>query len=283
MAPNPTKPVVLTIAGIDPSGAAGILSDLKTFAAHDCYGVAAATAITVQNTCEARRIVPVDAEVIEQQIQTLFDDVAIAGVKVGLLGGRKNMEAVARCLSARRGVPIVVDVVLRLASGLEYLGKPDVEVFKRAILPLARVVTASAADAERLLGLPVASLEEMKGAAKLLYEQGPPPVVITGSHLEKPADVDYDGQELQVFTSPRAELQHLRGVGCTLAAAILANLVHGQGARESVVLAKAYVSQAIARAYPVGNGRGALNHLFRFAEPQGRPAVAPEPVAEPRA
>src|SRR5207249_3969280 len=120
-----------------------------------------------------------------------------------------------------------------------------------------------------------------KGAAKLLYGQGSPHVVITGSHLERPADVDYDGQELQVFTSPRGELQHLHGVGCTFAAAILANLVHGKGARESVVLAKAYVNQAVARAYPVGNGRDALNHLFRFAESQGRPAVAPEPVAEP--
>jgi hydroxymethylpyrimidine/phosphomethylpyrimidine kinase len=281
MPPNQQKPVVLTIAGFDPAAGSGVLADLKTFAAHECYGVAALTAITVQNTSEARRMAPVDADLIEQQIQVLFEDIAIAGVKAGLLGSRKNIEAVARCLAARREAPTVVDPVLRSSGGLEFAGKPEVESFKRTMLPLARILTPNAAAAERLLGIPVSTLEEMKGAAKLLFEQGPAHVVITGGHLERPADVYYDGRELEVFTGLRVESQNIHGAGSTFSAALLANLVQGKAVRESVVLAKAYVSQAISRAYQIGNGRGPLNHLFRFAEAAARPVIAAEPVPEP--
>jgi hydroxymethylpyrimidine/phosphomethylpyrimidine kinase len=262
----PPKPVALSVAGFDPTGATGVLADLKTFAAHDCYGVAAASALGAQNTCEVRRLVPVDSTLLRLEIQALVDDIAVAGVKVGLLGSRRNMEVAAEMLAPRRDAPIVMDPDLRPANDAEGPSASDVAVFAKLLLPLARVLTATAEEAARLLGIHVASLEEMKGAAKLLQDRGIPHVVVKGNHLERPADVYYDGQDFQVFHGHRGESLNAQGAGCTFSSALLANLIHGKAVQESIVLAKAYVGQAIARAYPIGAGRGPLNHLFRFAE-----------------
>ncbi|HZS51311.1 MAG TPA: bifunctional hydroxymethylpyrimidine kinase/phosphomethylpyrimidine kinase [Bryobacterales bacterium] len=279
MAQVSSRPVALTVAGFDPSGGAGVLADLKTFAAHECYGVAAIAAMTAQNTREVRKVMPVDPEMLRLQLDMLFEDISIAGIKVGLLGGRKNLEIVAACLSAHKELPIVVDPVLRSTSGTQFLPPQDIEPFKRLLFPLVHVLTPNAEEAGRLLGASVSTLEEMKGAAKLLHEQGVRHVVITGGHLDKPTDVYYGGQEMEVFTGHRIESQSTHGTGCTFSSAILTNLIHGKAAMESVVLAKAYVTQAINRAYPIGNGRGPLNHLFRFGEPAAPVRVGgPEPA-----
>ena len=260
------KPVALSIGGFDPSGGAGVLADLKTFAAHDCYGAAVLTAITAQNTREVRKVNAIDAGLVRLQIETLLDDVHVAGIKVGLLGSRKSLEAVAECLAARKNLPIVVDPVFRAPNGADAVSQQELELFKRLLFPLAQVLTPSAEEAGRLLGIDVVTLDDMKGAAKLLHEQGVPHVVIAGGHLEKPADVYYEGQEIEVFSGNRIESQTTHGTSCTFSSAVLANMVNGKAVKESVVLAKAYVSQAIARGYPIGSGRGPLNHLFRFGE-----------------
>jgi hydroxymethylpyrimidine/phosphomethylpyrimidine kinase len=239
------KPVALSIAGFDPSGAAGLLADLKTFAAHDCYGVAAAAGIAGLD---------LDAPLLKLQLDTLLADVTPAGIKVGLLGSRRNTEVVAEFLNAHRDLPIVLDAAPEL------------------LLPLARVSTHSAEEAGRLLGLQVLTLEEMKGAAKLLQEHGPAHVVVRGSRLEKPADVYYDGRDFEVFHSHR-DSGNTEGAGCTFSSALLANLIHAKAVKESIVLAEAYVIQAIARSYPIGGGRGPLNHLFRFGESSPRLAL----------
>lgn len=194
----------------------------------------------------------------------LLEDIEVAGIKIGVLGNRANLEAVAEILASRVHLPVVADPVFRSSNGTEFLGSQDLDAFKKTILPLALVLTPNAEEAGQLLGIPVTTLEEMKGAAKLLHEQGVRHVVVTGGHLEKPADVYYEGQEVEVFAGPRVEAQH--GTGCTFSSAILANIVNGKGVRESVVLAKAYVSQAMAHAYPIGAGHALLNHLFRFSE-----------------
>lgn len=266
MAHSTSKPVALTIAGFDPSAGAGVLADLKTFAAHECYGMAVITAMTAQNTREVRKVDPVDPGLLRIQIETLFEDVDVAGIKIGLLGSRKCLEVLAECLAARKNGPIVVDPVFRSSSGTEFLAQQDLEAFKRLLFPVARVITPDAEEAGKLLGIEVASLEDMKGAAKLLHEQGVPHVVITGGHLDKPVDVYYEGNEIEVFVGNRIESHTSRGAACTFSSAILANLLNGKAVKESVVLAKAYLSQAIARAYPVGSGHAPLNHLFRFGE-----------------
>ncbi len=274
-----TKPVALSIAGFDPSGGAGVLADLKTFAAHECYGTAAITAITAQNTREVRKVDAVDPAMLRLQIEMLFDDIEVAGVKIGLIGSRKNLEVVAECLGQRKNLPVVLDPVFRASSGAEFLAERDLDAFKKLLLPIARVITPNAAEASSLLGTEVATIEDMKGAAKLLHEMGIPHVVITGGHLDKPADVYYEGQEIEVFTGNRIESQSTHGTGCTFSSAILATMLNGKAAMESVVLAKAYVTQAIARAYPIGSGRGPLNHLFRFGETPIR-AGGPEVLHE---
>ena len=274
-----SKPVALSIAGFDPSGGAGVLADLKTFVAHDCYGVAAVAAMTAQNTREVRKVSPVDSGLLRMQIEMLFEDVEVAGVKVGLLGSRKNLEVVAECVATRKNLPTVVDPVFRSSSGTEFLSHQDLEPFKRLLFPLALVLTPNAEEAGQLLGTEVSTLDDMKGAAKLLHEQGVRHVVITGGHLEKPADVYYEGQEIEVFSGNRIESHSTHGTGCTFSSAILANLISGKAVKESVVLAKAYVTQAIARAYPIGAGRGPLNHLFRFGEAPVR-AGGPELLHE---
>ena len=261
-----SKPVALSIAGFDPCGGAGVLADLKTFVAHECYGVAAIAAMTAQNTCEVRKVAPVDVALLRMQIEMLFEDVSVAGVKIGLLGSKKNMETVTDCLAAHRDLPIVVDPVFRSSSGMDFVTPQEIESFKRLLFPLALVLTPNAEEAGRLLGIEVATLDDMKGAAKLLHEQGVRHVVITGGHLERPADVYYEGQEIEVFSGNRIDSQSTHGTGCTFSSAILANLVNGKAVKESVVLAKAFVTQAIARAFPIGGGRGPLNHLFRFGE-----------------
>jgi hydroxymethylpyrimidine/phosphomethylpyrimidine kinase len=239
------KPVALSIAGFDPSGAAGLLADLKTFAAHDCYGAGAATGIA-----------GVDLELpwLKLQLDSLLADVTPAGFKVGPLGARRNAEVVAKFLNPWRDLPIVVDSAPEL------------------LLPLARVSVPSAEQAGRLLGLQVLTLEEMKGAAKLLQERGPAHVVVRGPHLDKPADVYYDGRDFEVFQTHRDSGNTAAG-GCTFSAALLANLIHGKAVKESIVLAEAYLIQAIARSYPIGSGRGPLNHLFRFGESPARVAL----------
>lgn len=276
------KPVALSIGGFDPCGGSGVLADLKTFVAHECYGSAVLTAITAQNTREVRKVVPVDPELLRLQLATLLEDVEVAGIKVGLLASGKTLEVVAECLAARKQQPVVVDPVFRSANGAELLAKRDLDAFKRLLLPLAQVLTPNAEEAGRLLGTEVATLDDMKGAAKLLHEHGVPHVVITGSHLEKPADVYYEGQEIEVFTGNRVENHATHRTGCTFSAAILANMIHGKAVKECVVLAKAYVSQAIARAYPIGAGRGPLNHLFRFGEAPLRIGPAEVLHEEPR-
>jgi len=267
------KPVALTVGVLDPSGGTGVLADLKTFAAHDCYGVAAVAAITAQNTREIRRLQPVDKDLLGLQIQTLLEDVEVAGIKLGLFGARAQMDAAAGCLAPHSQLPVVVDPVFRSPAGVDLLSGKDLAAFRQCMFPLARVLTPNAEEAGLLLGIPVSTLEEMKAAAKLLHEQGVRHVVITGGHLDKPADVYYEGQELEVFSGPRFESPSRHGIGCAFSSALLANLVHGKAVRESVVLAKAYVSQAIARGYPLGaGGARLLNHLFRFAEAPSRPA-----------
>jgi len=221
----------------------------------------------------------VDSGLLAQQISALWEDIEAAGIKLGLLGGAKNMEVIAASLASRDGLPIVVDPVFRSSSGMDFVTERDLAFFRKRILPLASVLTPNAEEAGRLLGIGVSTLEEMKGAAKLLHEQGVPHVVITGGHLEKADDVYYEGQEIEIFSSQHMESTSTHGTGCTFSSAILANMVNGKAVRESVVMAKAYLSQAIARAYPIGGGRGPLNHLFRFGDAPVR-AASPEVLHE---
>jgi len=263
---NPPPPVVLTIAGFDPSSGAGITADLKTFAAHNCYGVAAITALTVQNTQGASALQPIDASLLKQSVNSLLADGRVSAVKIGMLGNRANAEVVREVLDLNPAFPAVLDPVVRSASGLELVDAAGLAYLREHLLGRVRLVTPNLDEAAALTGLKVENMETMKAAARRLVEMGARAVVVTGGHLEKAIDVYYDGTELESFVGDRVKPDNTHGTGCTFSSAIAANLALGRQLRDAVVLAKAYVTEAIRKAYPVGPGRLPLNHLYRMQQ-----------------
>lgn len=276
---SPAEPVVLTIAGFDPSGGAGIAADLKTFGAHNCYGVAAITALTVQNTQRVNGVYPVEANRLRESIRALFEDGCICAIKIGMLGDRANAEVVRDVLTKNSKIPVVLDPVLRSASGRELLDAAGFEVLRDGLLRLATVITPNLQEAAALTGLRVESVEEMKAAAQKLVSMGARAVVVTGGHLEKAIDVFYDGAAFETFTGERVKPDHTHGTGCTFSSAIASNLALGRQLRDAVVLAKVYVTEAIRKAFAVGPGRIPLHHLYRLQQ-TARPADHSAALAE---
>ncbi|HLW79162.1 MAG TPA: bifunctional hydroxymethylpyrimidine kinase/phosphomethylpyrimidine kinase [Terriglobia bacterium] len=277
-APNP--PVLLTIAGFDPSAGAGIAADLKTFAAHNCYGVAAVTALTTQNTQGVAAVHPVEAARLKQTIQALLEDGQVKAVKIGMLATRANAEVVGEFLEANPALPSVLDPILRSASGVELIDAAGFKFLRERLMRRATIVTPNLAEAEALTGLKIESVEAMKAAAQKLLELGARAVVITGGHLEKPVDVCYDADGFECFAADRVKPDHTHGTGCAFSSAVAANLALGRQVRDAVMLAKAFVTEAIRKAYPTGPGRLPLNHLFRMQQAPRVQDHAPA-VAEP--
>ena len=279
--PAAPLPVVLSIGGFDPSSGAGITADLKTLAAENCYGVAAITALTVQNTQGVASVHPLDPSLLRLSIENLLADDQVKAIKIGMLANRPNAEIVGAILEAHAGIPAVLDPVIRATSGLTLLDLEGVTYLREHLLGLVRVITPNLDESAALTGLKVENVEGMKAAAQKLVEWGAHAVVVTGGHLDKAIDVFFDGAEFETFVGDRIKPDNTHGTGCTFASAIAANLALGRSLREAVVFAKAYVTEAIRKAYPVGAGRMPLNHLHRMQQnprvTDHAPAV-PEPV-----
>jgi hydroxymethylpyrimidine/phosphomethylpyrimidine kinase len=279
---NAPWPVVLTIAGFDPSSGAGISADLKTFAAHNCYGVAAITALTVQNTREADSLHPVEPSVLRSTIKSLLVDGRAKSIKIGMLANRAIAEVVREVLDANTLISAVLDPVSHSASGLKLLDAAGFDFLRDELLSRVLVVTPNLAEAAALTGLKVENVEGMKAAAQKLVQMGARAAVVTGGHLDKAVDVFFDGVELQTLASDRVKPDNTHGTGCTFSSAIAANLATGRHLHDAVVLAKAYVTEAIRKAYTVGSGRLPLNHLYRMQENLRAIDHSPSPeVAEP--
>lgn len=285
-----SPPVLLTIAGFDPSCGAGVAADLKTFAAHNCYGIAAITALTVQSTLGVRAVHATPAAVLRGQLDALTEDVAIAGVKIGMLANRANASAVADFLDAHAFVHIVLDPVSRPTTGtVELLDAAGLKFVRDELLKRVSVITPNMPEAEFLTGAEVRDLAGMKAASQRLFEMGARAVVVTGGHLEKPIDVLFDGTEIETFGGDHVKSPNTHGSGCTFSSAIASQLASGQHLRDAVILAKAYVTTAIEKSYQIGKGAGPLNQLFRFhQEPPPRgvhevPQHGMHPAAEPAA
>ncbi len=278
-----TPPVVLSIAGFDPCSGAGLTADIKTIAAHGCYGVGCITALTVQSTAGVRRVESVPGKLIRDTLKELADDFSIAATRIGMLGSEDAVEAVADFLAARKLPHVVLDPILRATSGAPLLDKKGTERLAKQLLSLVEVITPNIYEAAALTGMAVESLEQAKAAARRLHEIGCQQVIVTGGHLDRPVDVmsvQSAGGEINQseFASVRLRSTSTHGTGCAFATALACHLATGKQLEESVVLAKAYVTKAIARAYPLGKGAGPIHHLYRMDE-QPRPAMVPE-VAE---
>jgi hydroxymethylpyrimidine/phosphomethylpyrimidine kinase len=273
--------VVLSIAGFDPSSGAGIAADLKTFAAHGCYGVAAITALTIQNTQGVTALYPTEPTVVKDTIAALLADGHVKAIKVGMLANRANAEVVSEILESNSPLPSVLDPVFHSSNGRDLADAACQEFVREQLIKRASVITPNLVEASALTGLRVENLEAMKSAARKLVEMGARAVVVTGGHLDKAIDVLCDGSALEVFMGDRVKPENTHGTGCTFSSAIAANLALGRQLRDAVVLAKAYVTEAIRKAYVVGPGRVPLNHFYRMTQPSrlaDHSAAVSEPV-----
>jgi hydroxymethylpyrimidine/phosphomethylpyrimidine kinase len=261
-------PVVLTIAGFDPSSGAGITADIKTIAAHDCYGVCCITALTVQSTQGVRRVEGVDPKIIRETLQELASDLEIEAVHIGMLGNEPVVKAIAGFLRNSRLPHVVLDPVLKSSSGTDLLDGAGIRRMSEELLPLAEVVTPNLDEASLLTGMAVTNLDEMRTAAARLHSLGAANVVVTGGHLDKATDLlsfrTGRGTEQEVFKADRQRSNSTHGTGCAFATSLACHLAHGRGLPEGVLLSKAYVAAAIANAYPLGRGIGPLHHLYRM-------------------
>ncbi|MGB2676593.1 MAG: bifunctional hydroxymethylpyrimidine kinase/phosphomethylpyrimidine kinase [Candidatus Acidiferrum sp.] len=282
-------PILLAIGGFDPSCGGGVGADLKTFAAHGCYGVAAITSLTVQNTQGVEAIHNTPSAELREQLEVLTKDCDIAAVKIGMLGNRGNAVVVAEFLDANKFVHVVHDPVMRSSSDSELLDATGIKFLATELLKRCSVITPNIQEAEILSGLTIKDVGDMEAAARKLVEMGAHAVIVKGGHMEKAVDVLFDGNELHLLSGDRVKLEHTHGTGCTFASAIAAQLAAGRSLLEATTLAKAYVMKAIERAYPVGKGRLPLDHFYRMKiEPLTRgthevPQHGFHPAAEPAA
>ena len=282
-------PILLAIGGFDPSCGGGVGADLKTFAAYGCYGVAAITSLTVQNTQRVEAVHNTPSAELRQQLEVLTKDCDIAAVKIGMLGNRGNAVVVAEFLDANTFAHVVQDPVMRSSSDSELLDATGIKYLATELLKRCSVITPNIQEAEILSGLAIKDVGDMEAAARKLVEMGAHAVIVKGGHMDKAVDVLLDGNELHLLSGDRVKLEHTQGTGCTFASAIAAQLAAGRSLLEATTLAKAYVMKAIERAYPVGKGRLPLDHFYRMKiEPLTRgthevPQHGFHPAAEPAA
>jgi len=275
-------PIVLSIAGFDPSSGAGVTADIKTIAAHGCYGIACITAMTVQSTAGVKRVDASDPALVTETLEELTGDLEIAAVRIGMLGSGKVAKAVADFLegtkkgssgnrTGKSRLPnIVLDPILKSSSGADLLDSAGTRIMIERLIPLADVVTPNVDEASVITGLKVQELDEMKAAAGKLHEIGAAAVVVTGGHLDKAIDLlsftTKRGVEQEIFKAERQRSNSTHGTGCAFATAMACHLAMDRGLAEAALLAKTYVTAAISYGHPLGKGVGPVHHLYRMSQ-----------------
>ena len=259
-------PIAVTIAGSDSGGGAGIQADLKTFSALGVYGASVLTALTAQNTRGVQGIHDVPPGFIAQQIDSVFSDLPVRAVKIGMLSRPAAIETVAAGLERHAAQRVVLDPVMVAASGNRLLVPEAVDTLRRVLLPKALVVTPNLPEAAALLDEPVAGDEAgMLRQARLILALGPRAVLVKGGHAEGAESVDLlvDEAETVRFAGPRIDTRNTHGTGCTLSSAIAAGLAKGLPLRESVARAKAFMNGAIRASdqLQIGSGHGPVHHF----------------------
>ena len=277
-----TKPkVVLTIAGLDPSGGAGIIADIKTFTAFGCFATSAVASITFQNTTGVFGAFHQTAETVRRQVEPIIEDFAISAVKTGMLPTREIIEEIAQLVKHYELKNFVVDPVVRSTSGFDLIDDAALHSLTERLFPLSEIVTPNLPEAERIANLKIENEKDIERAAKIMQSFGAKNVLIKGGHLfegekrkakgesEERIAKDYlfVGDDLHIFEAKFVETNATHGTGCTLAAAIAANLALGKNLIEAVDTAKKFVTEAIRTAPDLGKGHSPINHSildFRF-------------------
>ena len=261
-------PPVLTIAGSDSGGGAGIQADLKTMMAHGCYGMSVLVALTAQNTVTVSGIHTVPPDFVRQQLDAVLADIPPLAVKTGMLSDPAIIRVVADRL-ATFGVPnLVVDPVMVSKSGAKLLQDDAVDTLAKRLIPMARLITPNAEEAGVLLGRSVRSERDATDAARDLAALGCRAVLVKGGHLEceqESVDVLWQPAGITVFRGARLNARHTHGTGCSLSAAIASNLARGMDLVSAVSAARDWLRGALENAFPIGNGTGPVNHLWAGA------------------
>ncbi|HEX2230216.1 MAG TPA: bifunctional hydroxymethylpyrimidine kinase/phosphomethylpyrimidine kinase [Candidatus Binatia bacterium] len=255
----------LTIAGSDSGAGAGIQADLKTFAALGVYGTSAVTAVTAQNTRGVSKVLALAPEVVTAQIEAVIADIGADALKTGMLANAAIIASVAEAVEKYRLRNLVVDPVMVATSGDLLIKKNAVAALRALLIPLAIVVTPNIAEAEELTGMTLSKREDFSEAARQIVQMGARSVIIKGGHRVGPAlDLFYDGRSFRQLHARRIRTKNTHGTGCTFSAAIAAYLAKGEKLESAVVLAKKYITSAIAEAFRVGSGHGPVHHFYRL-------------------
>ena len=260
---------LLTIAGSDSSGGAGIQADLKTFAAHGTFGMSVITAVTAQNTQGVTLVQDIDAAVVAAQIDAVFEDIRVDAVKIGMVSQPDIIRTIAERLRYYRPQIVVLDPVMISKSGYPLLAPEACATLVQELLPLATLVTPNLPEAEVISGLRVTAKAEMRPVAEKILALGARAVLVKGGHLQGSADdLLFDGSTEQWFTGERIATKNTHGTGCTLSSSLAANLAQGMSLAAAVAASKAYVTEAIQYSLSIGSGCGPTHHfvdLYRKA------------------
>lgn len=256
---------VLTIAGSDSSGGAGIQADLKTITCLGEYGMSVITALTAQNTMGVNYIETVSKRMLEEQLDAVFSDIYPDAVKIGMIANTEIMNVICRKLKEYDAKNVVVDPVMVATSGSSLMENETVASLKNQLIPLADIITPNLSEAEVLSGISISDREQMVEAAKKIGEYYEGAILIKGGHLsEEAADLLYENGEVSWFTGKRFDNSNTHGTGCTLSSAIATYLAKGYNLKESVKEAKGYVASAIEANLDLGKGRGPLWHNHKI-------------------
>ena len=258
-------PVALTIAGSDSGGGAGIQADLRTFAFHRVHGTSALTCVTAQNTLGVTRVDALSAEAVAAQMQAVVQDIGVQAAKTGMLLNQEIIVTVAEQVKRLNIQNLVVDPVMVSRTGAQLIDDAAIATLQAQLIPLAVVLTPNRHEAQILSGLEIDTLEAMQEAAQRIYQLGAKAVLVKGGGMKgglRGVDVWFDGKQLKTLTTEQVDTKNTHGTGCTLSAAIAANLALGHDIFSATCLAKDYVTSALHHALNIGRGQGPVGHFF---------------------
>lgn len=264
-----TPPVALTIAGSDSGGGAGIQADLRTFAFHAVHGTSALTCITAQNTQGVTRVDAMEPEAVVAQIEAVVNDIGIQALKTGMLLNQPIIEAVADSLQGLEHVSCVIDPVMVSRAGAQLIDDEAIATLRQRLIPLATVLTPNRYEAEILSGQSIQTLADMEAAAQAIQNLGAKAVIVKGGGFDnelRGVDIWYDGTTLTKLKTQCIDTADTHGTGCTLSAAIAANIALGHPPLAATTHAKDYVTNALSHALRIGKGQGPIGHFYPLLE-----------------
>lgn len=261
---------VLTIAGSDSCGGAGIQADLKTFSALGTYGMSVITAVTAQNTQGVLDVQDISPDIVEKQIEAIYEDINVDAVKIGMVSNSITIKTIAKNLKKYNAKNIVLDPVMISKSGYDLLKPEAKSALIKKLIPLATIITPNIPEAEEISEIKINNIDDMKKASNKIYEMGPKFVLVKGGHLNDTADdVLFDGENIKIFEGVKLKTKNTHGTGCTLSSAIASYIALGYSVYDAVKFAKDYITTAIKHSFSIGKGHGPTHHFYLLYKKAG--------------